>query len=132
MHDRDLTIPAVPAQNVGTLTREEYLEYDVELDQYRADMAAEAPQLSIVRAVIANLRSDQPWRDAAACRGKNPSTLVPEKGVSTRGAKEICATCVVIEPCLEYALGDPSSKGVWAGTSEKERKRLREARRRTH
>ena len=42
-------------------------------------------------------------------------------------ARRICADCPVKEPCLEYALVTNQDTGVWGGTSEEERRKLRKA-----
>ena len=41
-----------------------------------------------------------------------------------RKAKNICVGCPVKEPCLEFALKH-DEKGVWGGTSDRERNRIR-------
>ena len=40
------------------------------------------------------------WRDSAACRGTDPELFFPERGSSTREAKEVCRGCVVQQDCL--------------------------------
>lgn len=40
-------------------------------------------------------------------------------------AKAVCATCTVTEACLAYALPDASLLGVWGGTTEAQRRRMR-------
>jgi WhiB family redox-sensing transcriptional regulator len=40
-------------------------------------------------------------------------------------AKAVCANCPVSRPCLEMALADPHIEGVWGGTSDKDRRRIR-------
>ncbi len=66
------------------------------------------------------------WMQRASCRGADPALFFPERGANTAGkAKAICAGCGVREECLEYALADSESAGVWAGLAERERRRLR-------
>ena len=48
----------------------------------------------------------------------------PEKGVSTRDAKQVCRGCDVREECLAYALANDEKFGIWGGLSERERRRL--------
>ena len=43
-------------------------------------------------------------------------------------AKALCAGCPVRTECLEYALCDPDTEGVWGGTSLCQRRTLREGR----
>lgn len=79
------------------------------------------------------------WRARAACSGYPNTLFFPASdnadGPSVEKAKAICAVCPVIEDCLEYALETNQRAGIWAGTTEKERKSLRRkwlaARRRT-
>lgn len=39
-------------------------------------------------------------------------------------AKEICATCSVRRPCLDYAVKIREPHGIWGGLNELERKHL--------
>ena len=72
------------------------------------------------------------WRELAACRDTSPDLFFP---VGTTGpaieqiaqAKAVCATCEVQTLCLEYALATNQDSGVWGGTSEEERRKLRRA-----
>src|SRR5437016_12267696 len=68
------------------------------------------------------------WHDQANCLGVDPDLFFPERGASTREAKEVCRGCVVREECLEYALSNGEKYGIWGGMSERERRRLRRAR----
>jgi WhiB family redox-sensing transcriptional regulator len=70
------------------------------------------------------------WRDSAACRDTNPDLFFP---VGTTGpaieqienAKAVCRECPVQATCLEYALITNQDSGVWGGTSEEERRKIR-------
>lgn len=64
-----------------------------------------------------------------ACNGTDPDIFFPNRGESLEPALSVCAGCVVREECLEYALANGEKYGVWGGTSERERRRLRRARR---
>ena len=68
------------------------------------------------------------WQDYANCLGVDPDLFFPERGASTREAKEVCRGCVVREECLEYALANGEKFGIWGGMSERERRRIRRAR----
>ena len=68
------------------------------------------------------------WKSKANCMGVDPDLFFPERGMSTREAKEVCRGCVVREDCLEYALANGEKFGIWGGMSERERRRLRRAR----
>ena len=70
------------------------------------------------------------WRRSAACRNTEPDLFFP---VGTTGpaidqiaaAKAVCDQCDAKGPCLEFALTTNQDSGVWGGTSEEERRKLR-------
>jgi WhiB family transcriptional regulator, redox-sensing transcriptional regulator len=70
------------------------------------------------------------WRTHAACRDTDPDLFFP---VGTTGpaieqidaAKAVCRECEVNGQCLEFALATNQDSGVWGGTSEEERRKLR-------
>ena len=72
--------------------------------------------------------NDRAWMGQANCSGVDPDLFFPERGVTTREAKAVCRACVVREPCLEYALENGEKFGIWGGTSERERRRIRKMR----
>lgn len=76
-------------------------------------------------------RPDQRWRARAECRGSDPGLFHSDDDGDPKHAKAICARCPVVEPCLALALDDPALYGVWGGTSEAERRDLRQQRRRS-
>ena len=69
---------------------------------------------------------------SAACRNTEPDLFFP---VGTTGpavdqieaAKRVCRACEALEPCLDFALATNQESGVWGGTSEEERRKLRKA-----
>ena len=73
-------------------------------------------------------REDRGWQSRANCMGVDPELFFPERGSSTREAKEVCRGCVVREDCLEYALANSEKFGIWGGMSERERRRVRRMR----
>ncbi len=68
------------------------------------------------------------WQDFANCLGVDPDLFFPERGASSRAAKEVCRGCVVRADCLEYALENGEKFGIWGGMSERERRRFRRQR----
>jgi WhiB family redox-sensing transcriptional regulator len=40
-------------------------------------------------------------------------------------AKSVCTDCEVRQPCLDFALATNQDSGIWGGTSEEERRKLR-------
>lgn len=72
---------------------------------------------------------DNEWMGRGACASVPPSTFFPSDGVGVEVARRICATCPVVQPCLEYALEQRIDHGVWGGCSERERRRILRRRR---
>jgi WhiB family redox-sensing transcriptional regulator len=72
------------------------------------------------------------WRAHAACRDTDPDLFFP---VGTTGpaldqiaaAKAVCRVCDAQPGCLEFALATNQESGVWGGTSEEERRKMRKA-----
>lgn len=81
------------------------------------------------RSLIEALGLEAPaWQDFANCRGADVDIFFPDRGASTRGAKEICAACMVQAECLEYAVTRGEKFGIWGGLSERERRKIRKQR----
>ncbi|AYY11598.1 WhiB family transcriptional regulator [Actinobacteria bacterium YIM 96077] len=68
------------------------------------------------------------WTERALCAQVDPELWFVEKGESNRPAKSICQQCEVVPECLEYALENDERYGVWGGTTERERRKLRKER----
>ncbi len=71
---------------------------------------------------------DTTWQEFSNCLGVDPDLFFPERGASTREAKEVCRGCVVRQDCLEFALANGEKFGIWGGMSERERRRIRRQR----
>jgi WhiB family transcriptional regulator, redox-sensing transcriptional regulator len=65
------------------------------------------------------------WRDDSACRDVHPSVFFPVSIEDVSNAKAICRTCAVKDQCLDFALRANQEAGIWGGTTEDERRRLR-------
>lgn len=72
---------------------------------------------------------DTNWMAQGKCREHDPETFFPSDFVGVERAKRICADCPVRELCLEYALFHRIEHGVWGGSSERGRRRIRQQRR---
>jgi WhiB family redox-sensing transcriptional regulator len=66
------------------------------------------------------------WRRLANCRGVDTDLFFPERGASSRAAKEICRACVVREDCLDANIGEKF--GIFGGLTERERRHIRRTR----
>lgn len=75
---------------------------------------------------------EQTWQVKAACRGPQAAVFFPppqferkdEKLAREAQAKDICASCPVRRPCLDYAVDIREPHGIWGGLNEAERKEL--------
>ena len=70
------------------------------------------------------------WRDRAECKDDPTPDLwfvPPGDRHGIAAAKAICRRCPVAAECLAEAMADPSIVGVWGGTTEVERAKLRVA-----
>jgi Transcription factor WhiB len=74
---------------------------------------------------VAELLRRPAWQKHAACRGMGVKDFFPPEGSSPLRAAAVCRRCPVAAECLQYALENPSLKGVWGGTSERARRRMR-------
>ncbi len=76
------------------------------------------------------------WSDDAACVGADTAVFFPvSKGgapvsMESAHAKSFCDGCQVRSACLAHALDRGEQYGVWGGTDETERAKLREQTRR--
>jgi WhiB family transcriptional regulator, redox-sensing transcriptional regulator len=87
----------------------------------------EAPKLEAPMAAESDEAAES-WQMFANCLGVDPDLFFPERGASTKEAKQVCQGCVVREDCLEYALANGEKFGIWGGLSERERRRIRRQR----
>lgn len=79
---------------------------------------------------------DLSWHDHAACRPENKPNDVslvewvdmffPNWGESTAAARSYCRDCPVFDDCREAGMGE--KHGVWGGSSERQRRRVRRTR----
>ena len=70
------------------------------------------------------------WRDQAACRHTDPNLFFPAGTTglaieNIEAAKEVCRSCPVQAACLRFAFETNQEAGIWGGTDEDERRRLR-------
>lgn len=64
------------------------------------------------------------WHDDGACRYVDPELFFPD-GTADPRAIAICEACPVKQTCLEDALADPRRMGIWGGTTNSDRDRMR-------
>ena len=64
------------------------------------------------------------WRELAACRGADLDVFFPGRGQSAGPARQVCAACPVRQRCLDYAITNRITYGVWGGLTGRERRAL--------
>lgn len=72
------------------------------------------------------------WIHSGVCRAENmdPDVFFPSDSAGVTRAKLHCNRCPVRDTCLEHALANNETIGVWGGASERERARIAARRRR--
>jgi WhiB family redox-sensing transcriptional regulator len=76
------------------------------------------------RSLTAPARFAARWRELAACRGADLKVFFPGRGESAGPARRVCAACPVRQQCLDYAITNRISHGIWGGLTERERRAL--------
>lgn len=71
----------------------------------------------------AHVRGPMRWQELAKCKGKDLEIFFPGHGEDASEAKSICASCPVRVQCLDEGMNHRF--GVWGGTSERQRRRMR-------
>ena len=88
--------------------------------------------MSALATNLALSTADYSWRRSSLCRDTDPELFFP---VGTTGqalrqideAKDVCSECAVRTECLQFALETNQDSGIWGGTSEEERRKIRRA-----
>ena len=68
---------------------------------------------------------EQRWYSDAACRSQVSSRWFSNDGPTSEGALSICHSCPVEPECLALALEHHELAGIWGGTTQAQRARLR-------
>jgi WhiB family redox-sensing transcriptional regulator len=73
---------------------------------------------------------DNTWRDHASCRFERVDLFFPAGTTGAAieeidAAKGICQSCRVQDRCLSFAFETNQEDGIWGGTTEEERRKLR-------
>jgi AraC-like DNA-binding protein len=94
-------------------------------------LAATHQQLASPPPPVEHMSGERGWRLDAACADMDPELFFPDPGQAPQAAvaKQVCAGCAVRGLCLEAALHGPQARddhsGIFAGTTARERVRLR-------
>lgn len=76
-----------------------------------------------VSGIIAEMRPS--WSSRGVCNDLDPELFYPARGESTKEPKQACSQCRIAAQCLSFALESGEKHGIWGGTSERERRRMR-------
>ena len=68
------------------------------------------------------------WTQRAACRGTDTDIFFPASPEEEAEALSICATCPVRAQCLEHAIRNRETYGIWGGMTPEQRRRVRRER----
>lgn len=94
-------------------------------DQHRTEMREyQRARRAAALTVEIQPRPNEQWKDHALCAQIGGDLWFPEKGGSTREAKQVCRRCPVTAECLDYALAHQEQFGIYGGLSERERRPL--------
>ncbi len=92
-------------------------------DQYTLSRTGPDAAVASFLGELRAIRTD--WIEQANCRCVDPELFFPARGGSTKEAKAVCKGCVVRDKCLNHSLVQGERFGIWGGTTEQERRRLR-------
>ncbi len=86
--------------------------------------------MSALATTLALAHADYSWRATALCRDTDPELFFPvgttgQALVQIEAAKAVCNQCHARVECLEFALATNQDSGIWGGTSEEERRKIR-------
>lgn len=70
-------------------------------------------------------RPGHDWRARGACIGLDPALFFPTQGSPIQCALAVCGRCPVRLECLAWAIGHGERVGIWGGTTERTRRRVR-------
>jgi WhiB family redox-sensing transcriptional regulator len=65
------------------------------------------------------------WRQFAECRFSNPAIFFPDEdddAFDSAPAKSVCSRCAVRRECLDFALSNHETNGIWGGMSMGQRR----------
>ncbi len=75
-----------------------------------------------------SLADNLQWQRWANCRGLGTDLFFGDGAERLHTAREICASCPVMTECLAYAVTHADVMGTWAGTTARQRQKLRRTR----
>jgi len=86
-------------------------------------MAPEVPEPYLSADAVINRPA---WMENGACAESDRNLFFPARGASVLPALAVCKNCAVRPECFSFALADSSLTGIWGGTSEVQRRKLRQ------
>jgi WhiB family transcriptional regulator, redox-sensing transcriptional regulator len=65
------------------------------------------------------------WQDSALCAQTDPDMFYPETTGEALHSRRVCIQCPVRQACLDKAIADKETYGVWGGTTRDDRYAIR-------
>lgn len=65
------------------------------------------------------------WHRHANCREVGTEVMFPSDSFGVREALDVCNGCPVVAECLEFALVNNETDGIWGAKSERQRNKIR-------
>ncbi len=98
------------------------------LEDETSSFTTEVTEDEAIFALVPSVKLRDLAADSMLCAQTDPEAFHPEKGGSTRQAKQVCLRCDIREKCLQWALDTDQRFGVWGGTTERERRVIKSQR----
>lgn len=117
------------------MTRQEYYaQQNIPNNEVSANLNGQSLNGSsiekLAKLLVAISDQDLEWQKDAVCKGSDPAKFYPGVGQSIGPARKICNECPVEVECRDYAL-ENLEYGVWGGTSERQRVKIRRSRKKS-
>jgi WhiB family redox-sensing transcriptional regulator len=68
--------------------------------------------------------NEHDWMDKAKCKGTSVNVFHPRVGESSHRALTLCRECAVVSDCLNFAIENRITEGIWGGMLETPRARF--------
>ena len=83
---------------------------------------------TLLEAFLKLQNEEMAWQDDALCKETDPEAFFPETMYAAKDAIAVCQRCPVVDQCLEYAIQNDETSGVWGGVDFTTRGRTSEKR----
>lgn len=84
--------------------------------------------MTILEALLAMQQEEMDWQEEAKCRETDPDAFFPDTIYLAREAIRVCQRCPVADQCLQMAIDNEETNGVWGGVDFTNKKNKSESR----